>query len=605
MKKIYSFINILLAALLVASCQDEETATDAVGYLRLEVGTTAYVNPQTKTIIDEYNPKQIAIQIVDESNAVVEETDDWETWEGKQIRLKPGNYTVKASSNGFDGNNSGFDIPYYTGSTSISIATGKEVTAQITCTLANVKVTVNFDASFVSTFRSARSVVSSAVAGIDPLTFVMGETTQSGYFPVGNLTAAISVVNQAGNEHSMSTTIEDVKARDHYILNYKVAESGNGSIKVEADDSEKTYTFTFNVSTEAATKLAMDNVNAWSNFAYVTGSIASSKEELDAAAMKFEYRPKAGDAAWTQVAATQEGEAFKATLTGLTANTEYECRMSYQKEGDTFASEVSTFTTEAATELINGNMDDWYKSDKTWYPTSEAYFTANNNKSFWDSSNPGTTTGLGALVNINPTQGNSETVHTPGGKSAELKSQEANAFSIKKFAAASLYTGSFNSLVGANGAKIDFGQPFTSRPTQLHGWFQYSTGAITHVGNNTPADANIVQGETLDVCAIYIALATKPYTVDNTNTETFIDFDSDPDIIAYGTLSPEESVPTNGQWKEFNINLEYRDLETKPTHIIIVCSASKYGDYFTGSTSSVMYVDDMELIYGNEPTIKK
>lgn len=73
-------------------------------------------------------------------------------------------------------------------------------------------------------------------------------------------------------------------------------------------------------------------------------------------------------------------------------------------------------------------------------------------------------------MNVNPTQGNSVTVHTAGGKSAELKSQYASAFGIGKFAAASLYAGSFNSLVGTNGAKIDFGQPFTSRPTRLHGF---------------------------------------------------------------------------------------------------------------------------------------
>ncbi|MDE5712626.1 MAG: PCMD domain-containing protein, partial [Muribaculaceae bacterium] len=30
---------------------------------------------------------------------------------------------------------------------------------------------------------------------------------------------------------------------------------------------------------------------------------------------------------------------------------------------------------------------------------------------------------------------------------------------------------------------------------------------------------------------------------------------------------------------------------------VIVCSASKFGDYFCGSSSSVMYVDDFELVY--------
>ena len=37
--------------------------------------------------------------------------------------------------------------------------------------------------------------------------------------------------------------------------------------------------------------------------------------------------------------------------------------------------------------------------------------------------------------------------------------------------------------------------------------------------------------------------------------------------------------------------------DRKPTHIVVVCSASRWGDYFIGSTSSVLVVDDLELIY--------
>ena len=40
-------------------------------------------------------------------------------------------------------------------------------------------------------------------------------------------------------------------------------------------------------------------------------------------------------------------------------------------------------------------------------------------------------------------------------------------------------------------------------------------------------------------------------------------------------------------------------------YLIVVASASKYGDYFTGSKSSVMYVDDFSLIYGSEPIMGK
>ena len=149
MKKIYYLLPVYLLLVFI-SCQEED-ANGGVGYLRLEIATNAFVNPQTK-IAEDYNPKQIAVQIINGSGTVVKETDDYTIWNSQQIRLSPGIYTIKASSNGFDGSESGFDIPYYVGSEQITIESGKEKTANVTCTLANVKVTVNFDQSFIDAF---------------------------------------------------------------------------------------------------------------------------------------------------------------------------------------------------------------------------------------------------------------------------------------------------------------------------------------------------------------------------------------------------------------------------------------------------------------------
>lgn len=596
MKKIYlSLIAVLLVVLTAVSCQREDGLKGNVGYLRIAVGTNAYVD--TRSVPEEYNPEQIALQILDSKNEVVQETDDWEELKEEQIRLAPGTYTIKASSNGFDGSESGFDIPYYAGSQQVTIESGKEVTANITCTLANVKVTVNYDESFQK-FASATATVASELEGIGSLDFKMGDELKPGYFPVGDLKVTVKVTNKAGTSHSQTTEITGVKARKHYILNFKVAEAGGiNKPNVTINGEEITYTFQFNVATEVTTQLEAEPANAWSNFAYVEGCVLSAESELDPAAMHFEYK-KADASEWTTVAATYAADTYKATLSNLTPATKYTYRMVYQKEADIYNSNEITFTTETAVSLPNGNLDDWFKSSKTWYAVSESDYSSTG--SFWDSSNPGTTTGAGALVNKNPTQGNSSTVHTAGGQSAELKSQYASAFGIGKFAAASLYTGKFNSLVGTNGAKIDFGQPFASRPKSLHGWFKYTSGKIDYRGDNTPQGMG--EKDSDDLCSIYIALSKRQKQVDNTKTETFLDLENDTDIIAYGRLSDAEAVTTNG-WKEFTLNFKYKTLEPQETYyLIIVFSASKYGDYFTGSSNSVMYVDDLELIYGEPVT---
>lgn len=596
MKKIYLSLIALLTVIGITSCQQDDLDSNT-GYLRIDVETNTYVNTK---IAEDYNPKQIALQIVDSKGEVVESTDDWETLEGKQFRLPAGIYTVKASSNGFDGSESGFEIPYYAGSEQVTVETGKEVTANITCTLANVKVTVNYDQSFIDAFQSATATVTSALEGVNPLSFNMGDDLKPAYFPVADLTATISVINHAGQSFSQDTPIKGVKARKHYILNFKVAETGNiGGVNVSVDGTETIYTFTFDVSTEVSTKLGVEGANAWSRVAYLEGSILSSKEELDPASMYFEYK-EASSEEWQTATATFENEKFTTKITNLTPSTEYNYRLAYSKEGKEYASDIATFTTETEIALPNGDMDDWYQSGKTWYPVSENDY--NISGSFWDSSNPGTTTGAGALVNKNPTQGNSDIVHTPGGKSAELKSQYASAFGIGKFAAASLYTGKFNSLVGTNGAKIDFGQAFASRPTALHGWFRYTNGKIDYRGGNTPE--GVAEIGTDDLCSIYMALAKAPHQLDNTKTSTFFDFENDDNIIAYGQLPDAEAVSTNNEWKEFTVTMTYKDLTPQTQYyLIIVCSSSKYGDYFTGSTGSTMYIDDLELVY-DEPTTK-
>lgn len=599
MKKIISACSFFLCILLMASCQNEdELSSGNVGYLRLDLGVNTAVN--TRAGEEVYNPKQIAVQIVSEENEVVKETSNWEEWAGQQIALPVGTYTLKASSAGFDGATSGFGKPYYAGSAEITIEKDKEVNKTVTCTLANVKVTVNFDDSFASAFKAAHVEVDDNAenAGIDPLSFVMGQENKSGYFPVTDLKAVVSVTNKEDESYEQTDEIKDVKARDHYILNYSVAESGegNGDVSITVDASTKTYTYTFYVSTTPKVQLAAPEANAWAKLAYLTGSVTSTAvgEELSPSQMAFEYRAKDTEV-WTKVAATLDGETYKATVTGLNPETAYESRMVYGE--NEYVSGVKEFTTEAATELYNGSFDNWYQAGKVWYAVAEGDYNGGN--AFWDSGNKGA-----SLMSKNPSSPDEGVVHTSGGKSAKLQSQFVGLGSLGQFAAGNLYTGHFVRTIGMSGAEIQFGSSFAARPIALKGWFQYTSGTVDYYGDSTPSDALVKEGEA-DMCAIYIALsdADAPYTV-NTSEGNFVDYANDSHIIAYGEVPVEECVTTDG-WKEFTINLEYRDLTRIPKYIIVVASASKYGDYFTGSTGSLMYLDDFSLVYDGEPILKE
>ena len=600
MKKTYIFLTIILATQLAISCQQEEDVTSRMGYLRVDVGTNTYVS----TRVDEnYNPEQIALQIVNSNDEVVESTDDWTTLQGRQIELVPGTYTVRASSNGFNGMESGFDIPYYAGSTQIIVEAGKEVTAGVECTLANVKVTVNFDPSLADLYKSISTTVASAMKGIASLSFTMGDELKPAYFPVADLTATLSVTNQSDETHTLETPITNVEARHHYILNYKPAEEGTlDGVTVSVNGDETVYEFEFKTNTQTKTSLTVTGANAWSNFAYVEGSAFTGGEEtLDNNYMYFEYQTS-GASDWLRIAAPydSESETYKTTLPNLTPSTAYSYRLIYENGATTYTSNTANFTTEEATVLHNGNFDSWTTGSKddnnnTIYPGEAS--EAGNTTCFWNTSNPGTSQGMGAIGGaVNPTTGVTSPVHTNGGYAALLKSTNK----LTVFAAASLYTGNFLGLDGMS-ANMEFGKPFTSRPSALHGYYKYTPEVINHV-DRIPDGVAITANKTIDQCAIYIALATKSFTFNNKKEEEYIDYANDPAIIAYGEL-PSGGATTGDGYTEFTIPLVYRDLTTKPTHIIIVCSASKYGDYMTGADNSTLYVDDFELIYG-EPTVE-
>lgn len=613
MKTIHSLL-FLFWTLFMISCQSNEEVLNNIGYLRLSVGANSSAN--TKTVPEGYKPKQIAVQIVNAQGKVVEETDDSETWADKSIALETGTYTVKASSNGFDGQESGFDIPYYAGSKEITIKSNQEVQEKIVCTLANVKVTVKFDAAFLEKFADRDiSVQVGDQTGTNkfiPLNFSTAET-RSAYFPVGNLYATLSVSNpdKPLEPYTLKKEFTEVKAKDHYILNYKLQETGETNITVTVDPTMHEYSYTFTVSTEAINNASL-TAGAWDRLAYLKAENVTTASGVSLDGITFQYRvkndtqTKVDETPWNDVATTAKESTYTAMLTGLKASTTYEYRLA-NANGETIGnlSEFTTSEEDSKETLYNGNFDQWNQVDKTWYPNEAG-------QSFWDSSNPGTTQGAASIVNKNPTTGVSSPVNTEGGQAACLKSEFISVnlvfTKIEKFAAASLYVGKFNSLVGTSGAIIDFGQTFTSKPISLKGYFQYVPVAIDHVGDGQPA--NTVSKGNMDVCSIFIILSKGTYQVNNTDVTTLLTEEkvkNNNQFIAYGELPASECVSTNGQWKEFNIPLKYKEqfFGEKPTHLIIVCTSSKYGDYFTGGAGSTLYLDDFELDYDGEPTIWK
>ena len=225
-------------------------------------------------------------------------------------------------------------------------------------------------------------------------------------------------------------------------------------------------------------------------------------------------------------------------------------------------------------QVVNSDFNSWCREGNVWYPdlnlTPQYYF--------WDSGNKG----ADSFGTHNLTMPEEDFVVS--GKAAMLTSKDI--FGI--FAAGSIYTGKFLKRKGM-GAELSMGIPFTGKPTAFTGYYCYKPGTI----DKTDDSHSYLSGVT-DTCSIYAILTDwdEPFIAD-THEGKFVDINTDPGIIAVAQL---QSGTTESAYPEFNIRFNYRSLR-QPTYILIVAAASKFGDYFTGSTSSVLYVDQFSLTY--------
>jgi hypothetical protein len=68
-------------------------------------------------------------------------------------------------------------------------------------------------------------------------------------------------------------------------------------------------------------------------------------------------------------------------------------------------------------------------------------------------------------------------------------------------------------------------------------------------------------------------------------------------VKAYGEWTSQEATSNDNTMTPFEITLTYKRTDVKPSAVLVVCSASYWGDYFAGGDGSVMYVDDFKFNY--------
>lgn len=392
-----------------------------------------------------------------------------------------------------------------------------------------------------------------------------------------------------------------------YSLTPEQMKDFSGGLDLEVTAFGLTELWTIYVE-ETEVSVEISKINPWTASAYVSAMAAAGKETV------FYYRVK-GATDWLSVDSanvTSDGGSYIAHITGLQPLSDYEVMVSC---GDD-KTPVEEFTTAPATRIPNGSFEyaslvsgsNYYKFYDPSCGVEEGEYM------FWGSGNGEGPEGINGSANMG-------IIITTIDKNSKIDGNQSVCAQTSQMAgilaAGNLFTGQFAGLVGTEGGMVNFGRPWSTRPVALKLYCRYTTSNIDIIGKKLPPGVTLTK-EDLDRAQIKVAIGTwdyrtyggtkdSPVHINTTDASTFVDFNKDPKTIANGDLIiHKDGYFLNGaskvdavtsEWAEYTIPLNYHDLETLPTHIIVSCAASQYGDYFTGCSSSKLWIDKVELVY--------
>lgn len=302
----------------------------------------------------------------------------------------------------------------------------------------------------------------------------------------------------------------------------------------------------------------------------------------------FNYREK-GTADWTFVAGTNNGTTLTATVDNLKFGTTYE----YCAVAGGYTSPAKELTTLTPPQLPNASFE-----QTSTHSDRALMFSADPNDFYWDSGNHGS-----QKMSKNVTEVTTKYFHS-GKQGLCLHSQYVGLGSLGKFAAGNIFVGKYLATEGMDGV-LGWGRPFNCpiRPKALKVWARYEPVNITH--DDTSALPSVSKGDP-DNGIVYIALVTDqtmsyknenwPQVVKTKSSERQLFDPSGSNVVAYGE-HVFTSATTESGLVEITIPLNDVNPNLTVSNIIIVASASRYGDYFVGGNGSLLYLDDFELVY--------
>ena len=500
----------------------------------------------------------------------------------------------------------------YKGSKEFTITAGRETSVQVVASVNNAVTNITFDPSIAENFNAGYTFT----IGLDAssqLVYNAAKSGAEGYFIVAGLVDPVFEWTFAGTlldgtSFTRTGTISDVLPGKLYKMNLMyTVKDGKLDFSLSVDYSTEIFDDTI-IFEPVSTGLAASSIyEIWAAHATLHADVDAT--EYANSTVQFAY--SSDGSAWTTVDGVNDSEGtWKADINGLTPSTTYTYKLLID---DVQVGEEKTFTTEAAPKLPNGSFE--YVSNVS----GESYYkfydpncgVEDGSYMFWGSGNGEGSEGVSGSASMGIVI---TTIDTGDKKDGNQSVLCKNNSIVGMLTAGNLFTGQFAGLVGTSGGKVNFGRPWTSRPTALRIWCKYQTGKINILKNESLG----VTKNDYDRAQVKVAIGTwdykkyggtknSPVHINTTDASTFVDFFTDPNTIANGDLiiyndgymlnHGEKVTETTSEWVEYIIPLDYRQLSAYPTHIVISCATSQFGDYFTGYDGGKLWIDGAELIY--------
>lgn len=509
-----------------------------------------------------------------------------------------------------------WDSKSYKGSQAFEIVAGQVTTVQVVANVNNAITKVAFDPTVAENFNEGYTLTMTlSDEAASTLVYDASKSGAEGYYIVAGLFEPsltwtfTGTLAKDGSSFTKTGVIENVEPGKLYNMNLKYTiKDGELMFSLSVDRTTEIVDDTI-IFEPVSTGLAPSSVyEIWATRATIHADVDASEGE--GKTIKFAYSTDEGST-WTYVDAVNDSEGtYKAELTGLAPQTKYTYALCID---DVQIGEPMTFTTEAAPNFPNASFE--YVSKVTGNNYYKFYDpncgVEEGMKMFWGSGNGEGPDGVNGSANMNIVITDVDTSTKIDGNQSVVAQTSSM---VGMLAAGNLFAGQFVGLVGTSGGIVNFGRPWTSRPSAMRIWCKYETGLINILNNNNLG----VSKSDYDRAQIKVAIGTwdykkyggskeSPVQINTTDESTFVDYYTDPSTIANGDVIIYKegysinkggliTADTTG-WIEYVIPLEYHNLNAYPTHIVVSCAASQFGDYFTGYDKTKLWIDAVELIY--------